>query len=113
MLEDNGAEVHLPHRDTDQTQNGLGICRENAMAIFLADEIHIFYNPISQGTHFDMGVVFALDQLCGHKKTIKLVSYSSSGKVSHQGFTAMLDQWILDKVNNGEQELEFEYEYDN
>lgn len=61
-LERVGVTVHLPHRDTDQTQTGIGICRQNRRAIEESDEVHIFYNPDSQGTHFDMGVSFALNK---------------------------------------------------
>jgi len=111
MLEDNGVDVHLPHRDTAQDARGLDICCENAMAIYMADEIHIFYNPKSQGIHFDLGVAFTLDQIAGKKKTIKLISISHAGNISvSDGFEAMIDQWILDKVNHGEQEMEFEYQ---
>ena len=61
-LESKGFQVHLPHRDTNQTQTGFEICSENKEAIIKADEVHIFYNPNSLGTHFDMGVSFALDK---------------------------------------------------
>jgi nucleoside 2-deoxyribosyltransferase len=61
-LERDGHLVHLPHRNTDQTQTGINICDQNRKAIQNADEIHIFYNPESQGTHFDMGVSFALNR---------------------------------------------------
>ena len=59
-LEASGATVHLPHRDTDQTATGIEICRQNCAAIASADEVHLFYRPDSQGTHFDMGCAFAL-----------------------------------------------------
>ena len=59
-LEADGYSVHLPHRDTNQDQSGLDICTQNAHAIRQADEVHIFYTPTSQGTHFDLGVAFAL-----------------------------------------------------
>ncbi|MFZ1807948.1 MAG: nucleoside 2-deoxyribosyltransferase [Cyclobacteriaceae bacterium] len=62
LLEEEGHSVHLPHRDTDQTQEGIDICTQNMNAIKDADEIHISYNPDSQGTHFDMGVSFALNK---------------------------------------------------
>jgi hypothetical protein len=110
MLEDNDVEVHLPHRDTNQCQSGLNINRENAMAMFLSNEIHIFYDPNSQGTHFDMGVAFALDQLCGHKKKIKLVAYSGEDVHKKPGYGAFISDWIYDKVYKGEQEMEYEYE---
>lgn len=59
-LESQGIKVHLPHRDTNQNATGLEICTENMKAIMGADEVHIFYSSKSQGTHFDMGVAFAL-----------------------------------------------------
>ncbi|MBW3544056.1 MAG: nucleoside 2-deoxyribosyltransferase [Bacteroidetes bacterium] len=59
-LEQEGHQVHLPHRDTDQSGRGYQINLANMEAIKKADEVHIFYSPLSQGTHFDMGVSFAL-----------------------------------------------------
>jgi nucleoside 2-deoxyribosyltransferase len=61
-LEAEGIEVHLPHRNTNQNARGYDICKQNAKAIKEADEVHIFYSKESQGTHFDMGVSFALDK---------------------------------------------------
>ena len=61
-LEASGTTVHLPHRDTDQTATGIEICRQNLAAIASADEVHLFYRPDSQGTHFDMGCAFALSK---------------------------------------------------
>lgn len=57
-LEAQGYSVHYPPRDTDQTATGYEICKQNGMAMHKAKEVHIFYNPSSQGTHFDMGVLF-------------------------------------------------------
>ncbi len=62
-LEQAGCAVHLPHRDTNQNASGVEICKENATAIFNADEVHIYYSNTSQGTHFDMGVAFALNKV--------------------------------------------------
>jgi len=61
--EDDGWEIHLPHRDTKQDARGIDICIENFDAIFSSDKVFVFYNPDSQGTHFDMGVAFAISQL--------------------------------------------------
>ena len=85
QLEDNGHEVHLPHRDTDQNARGYDICRTNAKAIKNADEVHIFYNPESQGTHFDMGVAFAL------KKTITVIENVKYEK--GKSYARMLTEW--------------------
>lgn len=60
LMERGGSKVHLPHRDTNQKAGPMEICRENREAIIKADEVHVFYSPASQGTHFDMGIAFAL-----------------------------------------------------
>jgi hypothetical protein len=64
-LEAEGHEVHLPPRDTnqdDEETGGFRICRDNEVAILWADEVHISYNEKSTGTHFDLGMAFALDK---------------------------------------------------
>ncbi len=59
-LEELGHTVYLPFRDTNQEdKTGLNICLSNTYAIFAADEIHVFYDPESLGSHFDLGVAFA------------------------------------------------------
>lgn len=85
-LEAKGYKVHLPHRDTDQNASGLEICKQNAKAIFDADEVHIFYNSKSQGTHFDMGVTFALN------KPIVIVENEIYGE--GKSYPRMLDEWF-------------------
>ena len=59
-LEDGGVEVHLPIRDTDQDCSEFQICAQNAMAIRDAEEVHVWWNPGSSGSKFDLGVAFAL-----------------------------------------------------
>lgn len=84
-LESEGNQVHLPHRDTNQTASGYEICKQNARAIAMCDEVHIFYNPDSQGTHFDMGVAFAY----GHKiVVVENVEYGPG-----KSYPRMLDEW--------------------
>ncbi|MFW6272246.1 MAG: nucleoside 2-deoxyribosyltransferase [bacterium] len=84
-LEAEGHIVHLPHRDTNQNATGLEICKQNAVAIFKADEVHIFYNSKSQGTHFDMGVAFALN------KPLIVVENEEYGE--GKSFPRMIDEW--------------------
>jgi len=84
-LERNGHEVHLPHRDTDQTARGFDICTQNMNAIIAADEIHIFYNKESQGTHFDMGVAFALGK--------KIVIVENEPLTEGKSYQRMLTEW--------------------
>ena len=95
-LEYRGHDVHLPHRDTDQEATGLEICMENAAAISMADEIFVVYDKDSQGSHFDLGMVFALDMLEGRKKRIRVVMYNGLGfnkMTEGKSFYRMLAEW--------------------
>jgi nucleoside 2-deoxyribosyltransferase len=84
-LEGKGHKVHLPHRDTNQEATGIEICKENAGAIYDSHQVHIFYNELSQGTHFDMGVAFALG------KRIKVIK---NGEITMgKSFSRMLVEW--------------------
>ena len=89
LQEAKGTKVHLPHRDTNQNDTGYNICNQNANAISMADEIHIFYNPDSQGTHFDMGVAFSLNK--------KIIIVKSPEYGSGKSFMRMLSEW-QDKI---------------
>lgn len=64
MLEDEGVEIHYPPRDTDQTDDGIGlqICADNLTAIRNADAAYIIYDEDSKGSHFDLGMAFALNK---------------------------------------------------
>ena len=84
-LENGGCKVHLPHRDTNQNAKGIDICKENAKAIFEANEVHIFYSKTSQGTHFDMGVAFALN------KPLIVVENEEYGE--GKSYPRMIDEW--------------------
>ncbi len=87
-LEEQDHNVHLPHRDTNQNARGFDICKQNCKAITEADEIHIFYNPDSQGTHFDMGVAFALNK--------KLIVVESVSYEEGKSYPRMLDEWSVE-----------------
>jgi nucleoside 2-deoxyribosyltransferase len=83
-----GHDVYVPFIDTDQTSSGNNICKSNKRAIMDADEVHIFYNSLSQGTHFDMGVAFALN------KKIKIIENESFGE--GKSYPRMLTEWELE-----------------
>lgn len=90
-LERRGHSVYYPPRDTDQTSRGIDICRQNLAAMRGADIIHIFYLPQSQGTHFDMGMAFALG------KTISAANQTDCygpGK----SFAKMLWEWETEET---------------
>ena len=91
-LEKKGYVVHLPHRDTDQENTSIGICNQNVQMICWADEIHIFFDPNSTGSYFDMGAAFAFG------KTIKVIETVAFDYVDEKGnykksFPLMLEEW--------------------
>ena len=59
-LEKNGKEVHYPPRDVDQSQSEFIICHSHKMAMKDCDEIHIWWDNKSTGSHFDLGMAFML-----------------------------------------------------
>lgn len=78
-LESIGHMVYYPPRDTKQDDPiGLNICRSNREAILASDEVHIYYNPSSSGSLFDIGMTFA------YGKPITLINYvyATDGKKS-------------------------------
>lgn len=84
-LEENGCNVYAPHRDTNQNAIGYEICKQNMQGIIDADEVHIFYNSKSQGTHFDMGVAFALKK--------KIIIVENEPLTEGKSFQRMLTEW--------------------
>lgn len=68
-LEKAGITVYYPARDTNQSDpTGYQICSDNLKGIIDADEVHIFYDPKSTGSLFDLGMTFAL------KKPLRIVN---------------------------------------
>ncbi len=61
-LESHGMTVHYPPRDSDQTEDGVGlkVNEANRKALFSADEIHVIWDSRSYGSHFDLGMAFML-----------------------------------------------------
>ena len=60
-LESYGVKVHYPPRDVDQTDpTGFNICLAHREAMKQCDEVHVFWNPESKGSHFDLGMAFML-----------------------------------------------------
>lgn len=91
-LEMQGHKVHLPHRDTDQEASGFEICMQNGKAVMEADEVHVFYDPKSQGSHFDLGMLFFKDMFMGQKTRIRPMSEHKlkEGK----SFARMMNEWV-------------------
>lgn len=65
-----GHSVHYPPDSVDQNDpNGLSICVAHLSAMRRADEVHVFWDVESKGSHFDLGMAFALG------KKIKPISH--------------------------------------
>ena len=62
MLEDKGHIVFVPFRDNvaETPENGLLVCRNNRAALEEAEAILVFWDPMSAGSIFDLGMAFAL-----------------------------------------------------
>ena len=56
-----GHRVHFPPDDAPQEDpTGEAICRAHLKAMKGADEIHVFWDVKSRGSHFDLGMAYAL-----------------------------------------------------
>lgn len=62
-LERLGYEVHYPPRDVDQSNDdgGVRICIEHLDAMLGVDEVHIWWDNESSGSHFDLGMAYMLN----------------------------------------------------
>lgn len=64
-LESMGHVVHWPPRDTKQndSEHGTGICRTTFWHILWAKEVHVIFDPTSEGFVSDIMMTFALNEL--------------------------------------------------
>lgn len=70
-MEKQGHEVRLPYRDTNQIDEiGLRIVEDHEEDIIWADEIHIWWNPNSIGSHWDFAQVRMAKRFMPKKKII-------------------------------------------
>lgn len=61
QLERSGERVHFPPRDAPQDcQTGAGICRAHLEAMVSSHAVHVFWDHESKGSHFDLGMAYAL-----------------------------------------------------
>lgn len=89
-LEKKGYKVHYPPRDTDQNDpTGLYICSRNREAISKSDEIHIYWNPKSEGSLFDFGMTF-MSMLFMSDKIVYLINRENLVRTPTKSFTNVL-----------------------
>jgi hypothetical protein len=68
-FESEGKKIYYPARDTAQVDStgGYVICSDNCDAIQHSEEVHVYWTDKSQGTKFDLGMAFFLNQTVGKK----------------------------------------------
>ena len=84
-LTEAGHSVYYPAIHTDQSGDGVNICCQNKMALTGAEEIHIFYDPNSAGTLFDLGMAYALEK--------KLVLINRVEPTAQKSFANVILEW--------------------
>lgn len=73
-----GHHVHFPPRDVDQSDPiGIDICTSHLAAMKNASRVDIFWDVNSKGSHFDLGMAFALGKRIN---LIKVFGEVPSGK---------------------------------
>lgn len=91
-----GCKVHYPPKNTGQNYRfGFNICSQNREAIERADEVHIYFNPTSKGSFFDIGMTFMAekplhiinqDDLKKDDLTTFILKYSNTKMNKHSSF---------------------------
>ena len=77
-LESEGHKVHNPKYAVDQDDpTGWNICEEHYNSMMRSDRIDIFWDVNSKGSHFDLGMAFALAIPI---KIVKLYQPDTEGK---------------------------------
>ncbi len=105
-LENSGLRVFYPPRDTDQVDpgGGLRILRDNYYRGFLrCREIHIVWDPKSQGSVFDLGLCFAM------RKPLRVVN--PVRRTHEKSFANAILDWQAGKLGIAEQAI-YTIEYD-
>jgi nucleoside 2-deoxyribosyltransferase len=62
-LEAMGHKVHFPPRDAPQDcKTGRSICEAHLKAMRACDSVHVLWDVDSKGSHFDLGMAYALNK---------------------------------------------------
>jgi len=86
-MESRGYDVHFPPRDVDQSDpTGFSICQSHRKAIMSCHEVHVFWDRTSFGSHFDLGMAFALG-----KKVVLIKTYQDDGP--EKSYVKVMQEW--------------------
>lgn len=86
-------EFHFPPRDVDQSNDdgGVRICREHMEAMAECDEVHVWWDDASKGSHYDLGMAAMLRHLLGQEgKSVRVVVANNAGAVTEKSFQNVL-----------------------
>lgn len=87
-LEADGHDVYWPARDNPYQKTdkiGIKICEHNRGKMFLADEIHIWYEKTSTGSIFDIGMFFMFVRTHSFKKFV-IINPNGIAPTPHKSF---------------------------
>jgi len=88
--ESEGHRIHFPPRDVDQTDvTGFFICDAHLSAMMKAEEVWIVWDVNSKGSHFDLGMAFAL----GKKLRLIHSLYPDNDGKSYEKVIRLLAGW--------------------
>ena len=78
QLEKEGHTVHNPKYAVDQDDaTGMGICAGHLLSMQSANRVDVFWDVNSKGSHFDLGMAFALNKAI---KLVKIYQPDNEGK---------------------------------
>jgi len=90
LIEMRGDKIYYPTRDNIFEKSdtiGYVICDTNKKAMADADVVHIFFDPKSKGSLFDLGMAFALNKKIFIANIVELTE--------HKSFSNMVRAWSL------------------
>lgn len=98
-LEKQGHQVKCPFRDTNQNDEiGLRIVEEHTQGILWANEIHIWWNPNSEGSVWDLAQTYLAMKIMAKK--LVLINPENIEITPHKSFTNVLIAIYLNLPSN-------------
>ena len=98
MLEAVGHTVYLPHRDAPQDDpTGEAICQKHRQAMEDSDVVYVIWDKNSFGSHWDMGMAYAM------RKPVQLlhtIHKDTPGKSYYKVLCSLSEECYLSNVEN-------------
>jgi nucleoside 2-deoxyribosyltransferase len=88
MAQVQGLAIYWPYRDTNQQDpSGLRICKDNRKAIEESDIVFVYWDGLSQGSLFDLGMAFAFRK--------RIIPLSLPQLTPGKSFQNMVIDWVF------------------